>query len=54
MAGAAKTMAGCTVVGLIFVTAYTVALGTSAWLWLTWSVLCLMTLGLAVTRRTGG
>ncbi|CAL9366587.1 hypothetical protein ACH4LN_25125 [Streptomyces albus] len=47
----AKAMTVCTVVGLVVVTAYTVALGSSGWLWFCWVVLCLVTLGVFATRR---
>lgn len=40
-----KVMAVCTVVCLVAVTLYTVALGASGWLWFTWVVLGLATAG---------
>ncbi|UNO38578.1 hypothetical protein [Streptomyces sp. MST-110588] len=51
MPGSAKTMASCTVGGLILVTAYTVALGSSGWLWFTWVVLALATAGVMAARQ---
>ncbi|WP_208885621.1 hypothetical protein [Streptomyces armeniacus] len=52
MPGSAKVMTVCTVVGLVVVTAYTVALGGSGWLWLAWVVLGLVTVGVVTTRGT--
>ena len=49
--GSAKTLTVCTVTGLVVVTAYTVALGGSGWLWFAWVVLGLATLGALTTRR---
>lgn len=51
MPGSAKTMAGCTVGGLVLVTAYTVGLGSSGWLWFGWVVLALVTVGIIATAR---
>lgn len=51
MPGATKSMAVCTVVALVLVTAYTVALGGSGWLWCAWIVLVLVTAGLFATQR---
>ncbi|WP_181138675.1 hypothetical protein [Streptomyces sp. Ru73] len=51
MPGSAKAMAGCTVGGLVLATAYTVALGSSGWLWFAWVVLALVTLGVVTARR---
>lgn len=45
-----KAMTVCTVVALVVVTAYTVALGGSGWLWFGWIVLGLATMGVASTR----
>ncbi|MET8680320.1 hypothetical protein ABZW18_22735 [Streptomyces sp. NPDC004647] len=52
MPGSAKTMAVLTVGGLVLVTAYTVALGGSGWLWFAWVVLGLVTLGVLTTNNT--
>jgi hypothetical protein len=51
MPGAAKAMTVCTVVSLVVVTAYTVGLGSSGWLWFSWVVLGLATVGVLSTRR---
>lgn len=48
--GSAKAMTVCTVAGLVTVTGYTVALGSSGWLWFCWVVLALVTLGVFATR----
>ncbi|MCT2593945.1 hypothetical protein LHJ74_29240 [Streptomyces sp. N2-109] len=45
MTGSAKTMTACTLTGLVVVTAYSVTLGGSGWLWFAWVVLGLVTLG---------
>ncbi|MEU6018002.1 hypothetical protein ABZ826_29400 [Streptomyces sp. NPDC047515] len=50
MSGSTKTMGMITVVALIAVTCYTVALGSSGWLWFGWVVLGLITLAMAATR----
>ncbi|GAA2285432.1 hypothetical protein GCM10010145_55110 [Streptomyces ruber] len=50
MPGSTKTMGVLTVGGLVVVTAYTVALGSSGWLWFGWVVLGLITLGMVVSR----
>ncbi|WP_424860568.1 hypothetical protein [Streptomyces sp. MMS24-I29] len=52
MSGSTKSMGVITLVALVVVTAYTVALGSSGWLWLGWVVLGLITLGMAATRRS--
>ncbi|GHF30407.1 hypothetical protein GCM10010218_09620 [Streptomyces mashuensis] len=52
MPGQAKTMTGLTVGGLVLVTAYTVTLGNNGWLWLTWAVLGLATIGTLAARGT--
>ncbi|MCF3962681.1 hypothetical protein [Streptomyces fuscigenes] len=49
MSGSTKSMGVVTVAGLVVVTAYTVALGSSGWLWFGWVVLGLVTLGMIVT-----
>ncbi|MGP3982968.1 hypothetical protein [Streptomyces sp. KR80] len=51
MPGSAKAMAILTVGGLVLVTAYTVALGSSGWLWFGWVVLGLITAGVLATRN---
>lgn len=51
MPGSTKALTVCTVTGLVLVTAYTVALGGSGWLWFAWVVLGLVTLGAATTLR---
>ncbi|MFH8371243.1 hypothetical protein [Streptomyces sp. NPDC018031] len=50
MPGSAKAMAWCTVVGLVLATAYTVVLGSSSWLWFSWAVLGLLTVGVVAAR----
>lgn len=50
MPGSAKAMAVCTVASLVLVTAYTVVLGSSGWLWFSWAVLGLLTVGVAAAR----
>ncbi|MEU6096842.1 hypothetical protein ACWD5Q_15745 [Streptomyces sp. NPDC002513] len=52
MPGSTKTMGVLTVGGLVVVTAYTVALGGSGWLWFGWVVLGLITLAMVLTRDT--
>lgn len=52
MPGAAKAMSVTTVVALVVVTAYTVGLGGSGWLWFSWVVLGLSTVGVISTRRS--
>lgn len=52
MPGTTKTMGALTVGGLVVVTAYTVALGSSGWLWFGWIVLGLATLTMVVSRNT--
>jgi hypothetical protein len=51
MPGSTKAMGVITVGGLVVVTAYTVALGSSGWLWFGWVVLGLITLGMVATRN---
>jgi hypothetical protein len=43
-------MGTITVGALVVITAYTVALGSSGWLWFAWIVLGLVTLGMVATR----
>jgi hypothetical protein len=52
MSGSTKTMGVITVAALVAVTAYTVALGSSGWLWFGWVVLGLITVGMAATRES--
>ncbi|MFF2410442.1 MULTISPECIES: hypothetical protein [unclassified Streptomyces] len=52
MSGSTKTMGVITVAALVAVTAYTVALGSSGWLWFGWVVLGLITAGMAATRES--
>jgi hypothetical protein len=47
----AKAMTVTTVTALVLVTAYSVALGGSGWLWFAWVVLGLVTLGMATTKE---
>lgn len=51
MPGTAKAMTVSTVAALVAITAYTVALGGSGWLWFAWVVLGLVTLGTASVQR---
>ncbi|MEU7642488.1 MULTISPECIES: hypothetical protein [unclassified Streptomyces] len=51
MPGSARTMAVCTVCGLVAATAYTVALGGNGWVWFLWVVLALLTVGVLTARR---
>ncbi|MFC9231912.1 hypothetical protein ACFTZI_23615 [Streptomyces decoyicus] len=50
MPGSARTMAVCTVGGLVVATAYTVAMGANGWLWFCWVVLALVTIGVVAAR----
>ncbi|MFJ8851931.1 hypothetical protein [Streptomyces sp. NPDC102437] len=52
MSGSTKAMGVLTLTALVVVTAYTVALGSSGWLWFGWVVLGLVTLGMAATRES--
>ncbi|MFE7110337.1 hypothetical protein ACFU98_13845 [Streptomyces sp. NPDC057575] len=52
MSGSTKAMGVLTLTALVAVTAYTVALGSSGWLWFGWVVLGLITLGMAATRES--
>ncbi|MFB6818268.1 hypothetical protein ACFCV8_27360 [Streptomyces sp. NPDC056347] len=52
MSGSTKAMGVLTLAALVVVTAYTVALGSSGWLWFGWVVLGLITLGMAATRES--
>ncbi|WP_336049774.1 hypothetical protein [Streptomyces sp. CA2R101] len=50
MPGSARTMAVCTVGGLVVASAYTVAMGANGWLWFCWVVLALVTIGVVAAR----
>ncbi|AOT57723.1 hypothetical protein A4G23_00513 [Streptomyces rubrolavendulae] len=50
MSGSTKTMGMITLGALVLTTAYSVALGSSGWLWFAWIVLGLVTLGMAVAK----
>ncbi|GGY46027.1 hypothetical protein [Streptomyces omiyaensis] len=47
MSGSTKAMAYVTCAVLVLITAYTVALGSSGWLWFGWIVLGVATIGMA-------
>ncbi|MGW4054731.1 hypothetical protein ACWENA_28305 [Streptomyces sp. NPDC004779] len=47
MSGSTKAMAYVTCAVLVLITAYTVALGSSGWLWFGWIVLGIATIGMA-------
>ncbi|MFF5784900.1 hypothetical protein ACFY8P_08030 [Streptomyces sp. NPDC012693] len=49
MSGSTKTMAVLTFAALVLTTAYTVALGSSGWLWFGWVVLGMVTIGMAAS-----
>ncbi|MER5962218.1 hypothetical protein [Streptomyces sp. NPDC002057] len=49
MSGPTKTMAVLTFAALVMTTAYTVALGSSGWLWFGWIVLGVVTIGMAAS-----
>ncbi|MFI0986943.1 hypothetical protein [Streptomyces exfoliatus] len=49
MSGSTKTMTVLTCAALVLTTAYTVALGSSGWLWFAWIVLGVATIGLAAS-----
>jgi hypothetical protein len=46
----AKAMAVCTAACLVLVVAYSVTLGPSDWLWISWAVLGLCTAGVALSE----
>ncbi|MFF1509678.1 hypothetical protein [Streptomyces sp. NPDC058326] len=50
MSGPTKTMAVLTCAALVMATAYTVALGSSGWLWFGWVVLGVATIGMAASE----
>ncbi|MFF5973038.1 hypothetical protein ACFY7C_16100 [Streptomyces sp. NPDC012769] len=47
MSGPTKTMGVITFAALVLITTYTVALGSSGWLWFAWIVLGVATVGMA-------
>ncbi|MFE9257471.1 hypothetical protein [Streptomyces sp. NPDC006879] len=53
MPGSTKAMAVMTIVGLVLVSAYSVALGSNGWLWFGWVVLGALTAGTAMSRKAG-
>jgi hypothetical protein len=50
MTGSTKAMGVTTVGALVTVTGYTVVLGSNGWLWFSWVVLGLATLGMVASR----
>ncbi len=50
MPGSTRALALCTVVALVLVTGYSVALGGDGWLWFGWAVLGLATVASALSR----
>ncbi|MEU5212810.1 hypothetical protein [Streptomyces sp. NPDC020742] len=50
MPGSARMMAVLTVGGLVVATAYTAAMGANGWLWFSWVVLALVTVGVWAAR----
>ncbi|MFE9044502.1 hypothetical protein ACFY9F_06385 [Streptomyces sp. NPDC012421] len=53
MSGSTKAMTIVTCAVLVLITAYTVALGSSGWLWFGWIVLGIATIGMAAADSTG-
>ena len=51
MPGSTRTMALCTLVALVAVSGYTVALSSDGWLWFGWCLLGLLTAASALTGR---
>ncbi|MFF5506369.1 hypothetical protein ACF1E9_26010 [Streptomyces roseolus] len=47
MSGSTKAMTIVTCAALVLISAYTVALGSSGWLWFGWIVLVVATIGMA-------
>ncbi|MEU2549377.1 hypothetical protein ABZ618_28790 [Streptomyces roseolus] len=47
MSGSTKAMTIVTCAALVLISAYTVALGSSGWLWFGWIVLMVATIGMA-------
>ncbi|MFJ5707156.1 MULTISPECIES: hypothetical protein [unclassified Streptomyces] len=52
MSGSTKAMTIVTCAVLVLITAYTVALGSSGWLWFGWIVLGVATIGMAAADST--
>ena len=52
MSGSTKAMTIVTCAALVLITAYTVALGSSGWLWFGWIVLGVATIGMAAADST--
>ncbi|MEV0095443.1 hypothetical protein [Streptomyces sp. NPDC050738] len=50
MTGSTKAMGVLTVGALVTVTGYTVVIGSNGWLWFSWVVLGLSTLGMVASR----
>ncbi|MFD4375764.1 hypothetical protein [Streptomyces sp. NPDC058486] len=53
MSGSTKAMTIVTCAVLVLITAYTVALGSSGWLWFGWIVLGVATIGMAAADSSG-
>jgi hypothetical protein len=51
MPGSARVMAWCTVLALVVITAYSVTLEPSGWLWFGWVVVGLLTMATCLARR---
>ncbi|MFJ5679365.1 hypothetical protein [Streptomyces sp. NPDC093097] len=51
MPRSARTMAVCTVCGLVAATVYSVVFGGNGLVWFLWSVLALATVGVLTARR---
>ncbi|MFE5797755.1 hypothetical protein ACFQ8C_34960 [Streptomyces sp. NPDC056503] len=52
MSGSTKAMTIVTCAALVLISAYTVALGSSGWLWFGWIVLMVATIGMAAADST--
>ncbi|MEU3608881.1 hypothetical protein AB0E83_26050 [Streptomyces sp. NPDC035033] len=52
MSGSTKAMTIVTCAALVLITTYTVALGSSGWLWFGWIVLGVATVGMAAADST--
>ncbi|MEU2507218.1 hypothetical protein ABZ621_21265 [Streptomyces sp. NPDC007863] len=52
MSGSTKAMTIVTCAVLVLISAYTVALGSSGWLWFGWIVLMVATIGMAAADST--
>ncbi|WP_282692466.1 hypothetical protein [Streptomyces sp. CC208A] len=53
MSGSTKAMTIVTCAALVLISAYTVALGSSGWLWFGWIVLGVATIGMAAADSGG-